>query len=189
MNDLIFQALVAFWISITEPSKVPDVMAHARAIARQSNEEVTALKLVSMAYGESHFDETAVSYLLCPYPGSPKKECARKRVRLRSRTLNPKWYKGSMFCGPVQTTPTSWAHCVQMTHDLDEGYKQAVQQLQNWIRAAKKNKFCKKLRGDAFMACALRGYGGGWKLMPKTKHSYAWNILKREKWIIKQTRN
>jgi len=179
MSESLYQALVMYWILKTNPGAIDNVYGHAAAIRAAETRAVPAALIVSMAWAETRFQPNQLSVVTCPTKKSPKAACKRAHVKVRSNQRNPLWFRTSYFCGPMQATPKSWNHCRKMMVDLTEGYKAGVERLETWRVAVAPKKYCGKFAGRAFDACALRAYGGGWKMIPRVKNQYAWNTLQR----------
>lgn len=116
---------------------------HATAAIAAATDEVTAELLLGIAFVESRFDPTAVSWV----------ERGRRRGgRFPSITapahIDP---HTSLYCGPLQTFARSWRACRGM-RDLRTAYAAGAAELGQWLRD-------RRVRGNT--ARALAGHGCG----------------------------
>lgn len=152
MIELAFRVLSLFGAV----SGLPDVrhlpwhdrLAHAYAASVAETDEVPAEVLLSVAWHESRYRGDGVSRLECD--GG---RCRRVASRWPGRF--PTRFRGPYFCGPTQLRRDTEAACRAVT--LGQAYGGTVAHLSDWRR------LCRRVGARDRWACALAGYGGGWR--------------------------
>jgi hypothetical protein len=135
---------LALRLAATHPQlDTADALAHARAATQAATPQVSAELLLGMAFVESRFNPTALSYV----------EGKKRRVTRWPSTRPPaRLRKGkSLYCGPLQTFAGNWADCLAQ-RELDVAYAAGAKEITEWLRD-------RRVRGD--ITRALAGYGCG----------------------------
>lgn len=123
------------------------------AMAAEQVYDVDAELLFAMAWTESRFDPDALSYRDCS-----GKECKRKATTWEGSTPPP-GAKPSWYCGVLQVGGwVEWEECQLLREDVALNYMTAAEHLTWWSNEP----HCRRLKGDARLDCALRGYSGGY---------------------------
>lgn len=128
------------------------------AIAAEKATGVDAYLLLGIAYVESCYQATQVSYSLgCSGEGA-KRRCRRGHATLRT-LKQPEGARASYYCGPTQVGGwVSWERCVELMRDVRENYLYAANHLKKWMNDPN----CSKRSQEDRLTCALLGNGGGY---------------------------
>lgn len=159
------------------PDPLASHVAAAEAAAEQGASKLglraadAAQLLLAMAYNESRYDSRALSRL------EQRSDGTYHRVTgVWSRATPPAGAEPPWFCGPIQTGGrVPWDVCQRMRTDLTFAYATAMAELAGWYR----DPACRGREQDARLACALHGYGGGYRMIQRGTHSYPRRVLGR----------
>ena len=151
---------------LTHPNMdVAEAKVHITAAQEAEEEGIDTALLLALAWYESGWTQMALAYQECV----PKKKCKRKSKRQHDEDTKPKHAQAPMYCGALQIGTRSWERCRELLTDLDESYRAAVAQLKAW------SGYCARKKGR--LECALRGYHGGFKMLPVTTDRYPKRVL------------
>lgn len=138
--------------------------AHVDAAEAAAEEGVDAALLLALAWYESGWERQVVAYQEC----RPAKKCKRRAQRRYEGEKAPLHGRAPWYCGALQIGTRSWTRCRELLVDLDESYRTAVTALRGWERHCTRK---------GRLECALRGYHGGFKMLPRTSDGYPRRVV------------
>lgn len=166
MLEILIAAILALCPNYLNKQSATENAEAAMVAAKASGLEPELL--LAMAYTESRYNPNALSRIECP-----KGKCRRVTGVWASETMPPN-ARPSWFCGVTQVGGNvSWERCREFAHDIKLSYATAAEHLNTWLLVPQ----CRAKAGDDRLACALTGYGGGFKAIKLGTSTYPYRVM------------